>query len=73
MNDSRGSLWRKWDLHVHAPGAKKNNQYENAMSADAALDLYCDKIEQPDVAVFGITDYFSADSYFAFIKRFRAK
>ena len=57
MNDFRGSLWRKWDLHVHAPGTKKNNQYEKSMSADAALDLYCNKIEQSDVVVFGITDY----------------
>lgn len=73
MNDSRGSLWRKWDLHVHAPGTKKNNQYEKSMSADAALDLYCDKIEQSDVAVFGITDYFSAAPYIAFIERFRTK
>jgi DNA repair protein SbcC/Rad50 len=73
MNDSRGSLWRKWDLHVHAPGTKKNDQYQAQNSIADALDLYCDKIEQSDAAVFGITDYFSADSYFAFIKRFKKK
>ncbi len=73
MNDSRGSLWRKWDLHVHAPGTKKNDQYQAQKSTEDALDLYCDKIEQSDVAVFGITDYFSADSYFAFLKKFKEK
>jgi len=73
MNDPRGSLWRKWDLHVHAPGTKKNDQYSAQKSLDEALDLYCDKIEQSDVSVFGVTDYFSADSYFAFLKRFREK
>jgi hypothetical protein len=73
MNDSRGSSWRKWDLHVHAPGTKKNDQYSVEMSLDDALDLYCDMIEQSDVAVFGITDYFSANSYFAFLKRFKEK
>lgn len=73
MNDPRGSLWRKWDLHVHAPGTKKNDQYSAQKSLDEALDLYCDKIEQSDVAVFGITDYFSVDSYFAFLKRFKEK
>ena len=46
MNDSRGSLWRKWDLHVHAPGTKKNDQYQAQKSIEDALDLYCDKIEQ---------------------------
>jgi hypothetical protein len=73
MNDPRGSIWRKWDLHVHTPGTKKNDQYTNQKSYDEALDFYCDKIEQSNVAVFGITDYFSADSYFAFIEKFRKK
>jgi len=73
MNNSRGSIWRKWDLHVHTPGTKKNDQYTDQKPLDEALDLYCDKIEQSDVAVFGITDYFSADSYFAFQKRFAKK
>jgi ABC-type lipoprotein export system ATPase subunit len=73
MNDPRGSIWRKWDLHVHTPGTKKNDQYTNQKSYDEALDFYCDKIEQSDVAVFGITDYFSADSYFAFVEKFRKK
>ena len=73
MNESRGSLWRKWDLHVHAPGTKKNDQYENDRSSADALDFYCDKVEQSDVTVFGITDYFSADPYFAFVERFKAK
>jgi ABC-type lipoprotein export system ATPase subunit len=71
MNDPRGSLWRKWDLHLHAPGTKKNDQYK-APSA-AVLDLYCDKVEQSDVAAFGITDYFSAESYFGFLTRFKEK
>lgn len=73
MNNPRGSLWRKWDLHIHAPGTKKNNQYENQLSFEDALDLYCDKIEQSDVAVFGVSDYFSVESYFSFLEKFRAK
>lgn len=73
MNDPRGSLWRKWDLHVHAPGTKKNDQYLTQKSLGEALDLFCEKIEQSEVAVFGMTDYFSADPYFAFVKRFKEK
>ena len=73
MNDSLGSLWRKWDMHVHGPGTKKNDQYLARTSLDDAFNLYRDKLEQSDVAVFGITDHFSADSFFAFLKRFTKK
>jgi ABC-type lipoprotein export system ATPase subunit len=73
MNDPRGSIWRKWDLHVHTPGTKKNDQYLAQKSLDDALDAYCEKIEQSDVEILGITDYFSADSYFSFLKRFKEK
>jgi ABC-type lipoprotein export system ATPase subunit len=69
MNNPRGSLWRKWDLHLHAPGTKKNDQYQG----DNALNVYCDRLAQSDVEAFGITDYFSVDSYFAFLERFRSK
>jgi len=64
-----GSVWRKWDLHIHAPGTKKNDQYR--ITEGDALDAYCGRIESSDVAAFGITDYFSADSYFTVTKRFK--
>lgn len=66
-----GSVWRKWDLHIHAPGTKKNDQYR--VTGGDALDAYCERLEASDVAAFGITDYFSADSYFAVTKRFKEK
>jgi len=34
MNSPRGSIWRKWDLHVHTPvsytwdGARDDNAYK---------------------------------------------
>jgi hypothetical protein len=68
---TRGSEWRKWDLHLHAPGTKKNDQFK-AKNGDV-LDLYCERIEASDVFAFGITDYFSADSYFSFRQRFEEK
>jgi len=67
MTDTpRGSEWRKWDLHIHAPGTKLNNQYTTQDWVD-----YCQTIEQSDVAAVGITDYFSFDGFFAFTARFR--
>lgn len=59
----RGAEWRKWDLHVHAPGTKLSDGY----GGPASWDEYCRIIEESDVAVFGITDYFSLESYFAFV------
>ncbi len=70
--NSRGSIWRKWDLHLHTPETKLNNQYSTINEQDV-WDLFCEKIEKSDVSVFGITDYFSIDNYFTFIEKFKTK
>lgn len=57
---NRGSEWRKWDLHIHTPGTVKNDQYGN--SGDV-WEEYIDALEKSDIAVFGITDYFSINNY----------
>lgn len=64
---NRGSEWRKWDLHVHTPETKLNNQY-NAESN--VWREFCERIEKSDVDVFGITDYFSLENYTKFINEF---
>ncbi len=57
----RGSEWRKWDLHVHTPETAKNNHFG---SGDAIWEEYITKLESnADIAVLGITDYFSIDNY----------
>jgi ABC-type lipoprotein export system ATPase subunit len=71
MGFLRGSEWHKWDLHIHTPGTKKNDQYRYT-GADP-LDRFCDVIEQADVQAFGIADYFSADAYFSLLDRFKEK
>jgi hypothetical protein len=65
MSYPLGSEWRKWDLHVHPPGTKLSDGYD-----PSELDEFCKVIEESDVAVVGITDYFSADGYFTFVERF---
>lgn len=67
----RGSEWRKWDLHIHTPGTKKNDQYK--LNDGDVWDLFCQRIKESDVSVFGITDYFSVDNYFIFIEKFQKK
>lgn len=66
----RGSEWRKWDLHVHAPGTKLGDQYT---PKDGRPDLarFCQIIHDSDVSVLAITDYFSFDSYFDVLETYR--
>ncbi len=66
----RGSEWGKWDLHVHTPETRLNNQYSTTDEQDV-WDLFCKKIEESDVSVFGITDYFSIDNYLLLLKNLK--
>lgn len=66
----RGSEWRKWDLHLHAPGTKLNNQFAGD---EGGWDEYCRRLHDSDVQAFGITDYFSADCYFATVREFEKR
>ena len=63
----RGSEWRKWDLHIHTPGTAKNDNYPNDPSWGGFLDALEEKDvpenERKNIAVFGITDYFSIENY----------
>jgi hypothetical protein len=60
----RGSLWRKWDLQVHAPGTKLNDGY-SSKEGKPDLEKFCQIVHDSDVVAVGITDYFSLDGYFA--------
>lgn len=69
---TRGSEWRKWDLHIHTPETKLSPDFKLDSNQDV-WDKYCELIENSDVEVFGITDYFSVDNYSKFIEKFNAK
>jgi hypothetical protein len=58
-----GSIWRKWDLHIHCPTTVFNNQFEGS-SIEEKWEKYIAKIENlDDISVLGITDYFSVKGY----------
>jgi len=63
----RGSEWRKWDLHIHTPETKKNDQFEGSTSEEK-WEKFVETINnsQEEIAVVGITDYFCIDNYFKF-------
>ena len=71
-NCRRGSEWRVWDLHLHAPGTKQNDQFR-APGGTETWDEYCRQLDESDVQAFGITDYFSADCYFASVAEYRKR
>jgi len=54
----RGSEWRRWDLHIHAPGTALNDQFTSWDDYLAALEA-----ADPAVAVLGIADYLGLRGY----------
>lgn len=56
--NSRGSVWSKWDLHIHTPSSVLNSEFKGDW------DRYFKVLENlEDFSVLGITDYFSIDGY----------
>jgi ABC-type lipoprotein export system ATPase subunit len=54
---SSGSLWRRWDLHVHTPDTALADQY-------TGWDSYVKAIKsQSEISVIGVTDYLSICNY----------
>lgn len=61
QNNPVGSIWNKWDLHIHSPATKKANNY---IQDGKTWEKFYENLETSDVMAFGITDYFSVDTYF---------
>lgn len=61
MNDTRGSIWRIWDLHVHTPFSALNNGFPNDFEEYAKILLK--RAVEKQIAAVGITDYFCAEGY----------
>jgi len=58
-----GSLWRKWDLHVHSPASALSNHFEGSTDKEKWSSYIAALKAIKDVSVIGITDYFSVDGY----------
>ena len=58
---NRGSEWRRWEPHIHAPGTILNNQFGGA----AAWDQYLTALENstPRIRAIAVTDYYVTDTY----------
>ncbi len=69
-NFQRGSEWRRWDLHLHTPNTKLSN---NCGEDTTVWDSYIENLENSPVEVFGITDYFCVDGYYALLEKYLEK
>ena len=58
---SRGSKWRRWEPHIHAPGTVMNNQF----SGPTAWDDYLSALEAatPTIEAIAVTDYYVTETY----------
>jgi len=70
MDYPRGSVWSKWDLHVHSPasfnwnGGTKLRDVHGA-DRDALLRSWIMAINKADALVFAVMDYWTFDGYLA--------
>ena len=61
MNNSRGSIWRKCDFHVHSPFSALENKFGSEF--DTYVKTLFTKAIEKRIEVIGITDYFTIDGY----------
>jgi energy-coupling factor transporter ATP-binding protein EcfA2 len=61
MHNPQGSLWNRWDPHIHAPGTVLNNQYGGLNPWEEFLVGV--ETSSPTITALGVTDYLSVDLY----------
>lgn len=61
VQSNRGSLWHRWDPHIHTPGTALNDQYAGSNPWEAFLSAI--ESSTPPIRALGITDYFGIESY----------
>lgn len=56
-----GSVWLRWEPHIHAPGTLLNDQFDGK----DPFEEYLGKIETatPTIKALGVTDYYSLSTY----------
>lgn len=56
MNNERGSLWNRWDLHLHTASS-----YDYEYKGSDADQILCKALTQNDIKAVAITDHFIID------------
>ena len=58
---TKGSVWRRWDPHIHAPGTALNNQFLGKRAWESYFASL--KAANPPIQAVGVTDYYLLDTY----------
>jgi ABC-type lipoprotein export system ATPase subunit len=71
---TRGSEWRKWDLHIHTPASfhwngQGFNSVPDSPENTALVDEMISALNAAEPAVFAIMDYWTFDGWFALKRR----
>lgn len=67
-----GSVWRKWDLHIHSPATAMNNLFVGATEQEK-WEKYITALEAlGEYGALGITDYLSISGYMR-VREFRSQ
>lgn len=61
VQSARGSIWHRWDPHIHTPGTALNDQYNGDKPWAAFLGAV--EASSPPIRALGITDYFGIERY----------
>ena len=61
VENPRGSIWHRWDPHIHTPGTILADQYKGTDPWNDFLRRI--EASEPRIRALGITDYFSVDLY----------
>lgn len=66
----RGSQWRRWEPHIHAPGTILNDQFGGGDPWEA----YLTSLEgcSPTIGAIAVTDYYVTDTYEEVLRRKQA-
>jgi len=62
IDNPYGSVWHRWEPHIHAPGTVLNDQYGGGTPA---WDEFLSRVERadPPIRALGVTDYYSLQLY----------
>lgn len=61
ISNPSGSVWHRWDPHIHAPGTILNNQFSGENPWEEFLQMI--ETSSPRIRALGITDYYSLALY----------
>jgi hypothetical protein len=64
---TKGSEWRRWEPHIHAPGTVLNNQFGGVDPWEPYLAAL--EAASPRIGAIAVTDYYVTDTYEEVVRR----